>query len=60
MKCKIQGLVEGRHDALRDLNADLWGDHMGVPASTEQRVPQWDKVNTSTGRTEETKLDIAN
>ena len=58
-KCKIQGLVEGRHDALRDLNADMWGDHMGVPANTEQRVPQWDRVNPTTGRTEEAKLDIA-
>ena len=51
--------MEGRHNALRDLNADMWGDHMGVPTSIEQRVPQWDRVNTSTGRTEEAKLDIA-
>jgi len=32
---------------------------MGVPANTEQRVPQWDRVNPTTGRTEEAKLDIA-
>ena len=32
---------------------------MGIPANTEQRVPQWDRVNPATGRTEEAKLDIA-
>ena len=32
---------------------------MGLPATTEQRVPQWDRVNPVSGRTEEAKLDIA-
>ena len=30
-----------------------------LPATTEQRVPQWDQVNPVSGRTEEAKLDIA-
>ena len=32
---------------------------MAVPMSTEQRVPRWDRINPTTGRTEEAKLDVA-
>ena len=58
-KCKIQGIVESRHDALRDLVALLWSFYMGVPTKTEQRVPQWDRINAATGRVEQAKLDVA-
>jgi len=58
-KCKIQGLVEKRHDCLRDWGCPTWSREMGLPATTEQRVPQWDRVNPVSGRTEEAKLDIA-
>ena len=58
-KCKIQGIVEKRHDSLRDWGCPTWTREMGIPASTEQRVPQWDRVNPATGRTEEAKLGIA-
>ncbi len=58
-KCKIQGIVEKRHDSLRDWGCPTWAKEIGIPANTEQRVLQWDRVNPATSRTEKAKLDIA-
>jgi len=60
-KCCIGGALGQRHDILRDYSARSWAEHAGVPALTEQRVPEWDRqvidVNNRTV-TEEAVLDV--
>ena len=55
------GALGRRHDSLRDYSARSWAEHAGVPALTEQRVPEWDRqvidVNNRTV-TEEAVLDV--
>ena len=58
IKCKCQGLVDARHNSLRDWSADSWQTCVGLPTTKEQHVPQWDIVN-SAGRTVEARLDVA-
>ena len=60
-KCNIGGALDERHDSLRDYGASAWTGCTGVPALTEQRVPEWDRtVIDATGRAvlEEAVLDI--
>ena len=61
-KCNIGGALDARHDGLRDLGAAAWAACAGVPALTEQRVPEWDRdvLDRDTGLTvrEEAVLDI--
>ncbi len=60
-KCAIGGGWVRRHNRLRDLCASSWTACNGVPALTEQRVPEWDReVHDGQGRTatEEAVLDV--
>ena len=60
--CAIGGGWVRRHNRLRDFSASTWGACSGVPALTEQRVPQWDReVEDGQGRMvrEEAVLDVA-
>ena len=57
-KCKCQGLVEERHDQLRDYNANAWHSCTALPTNTEQVVPEWNKPD-GRGGILEARLDIA-
>ena len=59
IKCKCQGLVDARHNDLRDWSADSWKDCTGLRTTKEQHVPRWDTVNRRTGQTIEARLDVA-
>ena len=48
-----------RHNRIRDWVAPTCTECSGLPASTEQRVPQWDLVDPETGDVEEAILDVA-
>ena len=43
-KCSIGGALGSRHDSLRDHGARAWAACAGVPALTEQRVTEWDRL----------------
>ena len=49
----------GRHIALREWGASAWARCVGTRASTEQHVPQWDRLNPRMGVLEEARLDVA-
>ena len=59
IKCAVQGLKIKQHDKIRDWSAKTWEECSCMPTKTEQRVPEWDRVNPRTGRTEEAILDFA-
>ena len=47
-----------RHDAIRDWACATYRECTGLPANTEQHVPQWDLVGED-GEVEEARLDVA-
>jgi len=47
------------HDGIRDWVAETCQECTGAGAETEQRVPEWDKLNPRTGVVEEAILDVA-
>jgi len=57
-KCKCQGLVDVRHNNLRDWAASSWYSCMNERVTKEQHVPAWDIIN-SRGETVEAILDVA-
>ena len=57
-KCKCQGLVDARHNDLKDWAASSWSSCTNQPVTTEQHVPQWDTTNRR-GDTIEARLDVA-
>ena len=59
IKCKCQGLVDARHNDLRDWSGDSWKDCTGLRFTKEQHVPQWDTISRRTGNTIEARLDVA-
>ena len=59
IKCKCQGLVDARHNDLRDWSGDAWKDCTGLRITKEQHVPQWDTISRRTGNTIEARLDVA-
>ena len=48
-----------RHDGVRDWACAAYKECTGLPARTEQHVPQWDDVDPETGEVEEARLDVA-
>ena len=57
-KCVTGGALEGRHDSIRDWAAASCTACLGTPTLTEQRVPEWDRVNAETGELEQAVLDV--
>ena len=58
-KCEVGPSRTGRHNAIRDVSADLHSKATGYVAAKEQRVTAWDRVNSRTGLLEEARLDYA-
>ena len=48
-----------RHNRIRDWAAATYAECTGLPATTEQRVPQWDLIDPDTVRVAEARLDVA-
>ena len=48
-----------RHNAVRDWSCATYSECTGLPATTEQHVPQWDLVDEVSGEVEEARLDVA-
>ena len=59
LKCEVGPTRIGRHDAIRDVTADLHKKATGYVVSKEQRVTAWDRTNRRTGLLEEARLDVA-
>ena len=61
-KCNIGGALDASHNSIRDWTSQTWIDSFGVPAPTEQHVPEWDTevVDPETGERhlEEAVLDV--
>ena len=57
--CKLGGGVDGRHNYIRDWLCAAYSECTGLPANTEQRVPEWDLINPEDGTLEEARLDVA-
>ena len=58
-KCGVGKSRDYRHNSLRDWHAPHHTALTGHFATTEKRVPAWDRVNPRTGRLEEARLDVA-
>ena len=58
-KCGCGGSRDYRHNSLRDWSAPWHCAQTGHRATTEQRVPAWDRQNPDTGAWEEAVLDVA-
>jgi len=57
-KCVIGGALDARHNSLRDWTAGACLACFATPTATEQYVPEWDRVNASTGSVEHAVLDV--
>ena len=57
-KCGIGGGLEGRHNGVRDWCAAACKACLATPTVAEQRVPEWDRVNATTGELEQAVLDV--
>lgn len=57
--CKVGGGVCTRHNRIRDWLAATYSECTGLPATVEQRVPQWDSVDAVSGEVLEARLDVA-
>jgi hypothetical protein len=57
--CGIGGGYVARHNRIRDWAAATHAACTGLPASTEQRVPEWDRLDSQTGVLEAAVLDVA-
>jgi hypothetical protein len=57
--CGVGGGWGARHNRVRDWFCATYTACTGLPAVTEQHVPQWDVVDQSTGEVEEAVLDVA-
>ena len=57
--CGIGGGYVARHNRIRDWAAATHAACTGLPASTEQRVPEWDRLDPQTGVLEAAVLDVA-
>lgn len=57
-KCKCQGLVDARHNDLRDWSATTWSTCTNKSVPTEQHAPQWD-ITKCRNETIEAHLDVA-
>ena len=59
LTCKLGGGVDRRHNNIHDWAAATYAGCSGLPATTEQHVPAWDRANPYSGEWEEARLDVA-
>jgi hypothetical protein len=59
LTCEVGKARTHRHNRLRDWSAATHSACTGALAGTEQHVPQWDRVNPSSGLLEQAVLDVA-
>jgi len=57
--CALGNGLTDRHNRLRDWACSTYSTCTGLPAVTEQRVPEWDLVDDATGDIQEAILDVA-
>jgi hypothetical protein len=58
-KCGTGSSRDARHNAMRDWHAPKHTELTGYAATTEKRVPAWDRFDARTGELEEARLDVA-
>jgi hypothetical protein len=56
--CEAGGALDRRHNAARDLLAKRLAEDLRIPVRTEQRCPQWDRLDPKSQRIVEARLDI--
>ena len=59
MTCEVGRSRVARHDRIRNWEANAEKSCRGIRPETEQRVPQWDRVNPRTNLLERAVLDVA-